>query len=274
MMRDARRAFARWSWVLAVCAACGGKGPTAPTETGTPAMCVPISFGSAPPAHFTFRYQEGVGGSDRELIENAAALAQRTFEARFGRGLMRPVTFDVRAASGGSFAGNSTVTLNVLHQGWTGAGVPRRTRIVAHEMFHLLQVEYGWPIDPNRWLWEGAAEYAGFAAAIDGGMVTYDQVKTCENDSYFGSSSPPLEQLDFTDPSGGSQTRYIVAWLAVDRLVGGYGGISRLTGMWDNAGAWDQRFEATFGKTPGQFYQEFAQYRQTLRNSQTGCRCL
>ena len=49
-----------------------------------------------------------------------------------------------------------------------------------HEFFHILQGEVGWPNQPIEWLFEGSAEYVGYAGVIQNGMITDAAVRACE----------------------------------------------------------------------------------------------
>ena len=135
-----------------------------------------------------------------------------------------------------------------------------------HEAFHVLQTETGWADDPNRWLREGAAEYVGYGAAIAAGLTTYENLRNCEIQIYInggGTATPRLEEITFALVSP-VNSRYAIAWLAVDRLAGGLSGTRVLKGMWERSGTWEQRFEQTFGKPVTVFYDEFAAYRDSL----------
>ncbi|MSO29951.1 MAG: hypothetical protein EXQ48_03270 [Acidobacteria bacterium] len=206
--------------------------------------------------------------ADRTLIENGVRTAQALFQGRFGRAVTGQTTVDVRAGSG-PFVAQGQGHLMTIYAGdarWSAISSTGRTRTVVHEAFHILQGEVGWAVDPTQWLFEGAAEYVGYTGAIDAGNTTYATVRNCEIQIYFdggGSATPPLETISFT-LSSAVNSRYAVAWLAVDRLTNGLNGLDRLKGMWEAPGSWDQRFQTAFSTTPVAFYADFAAYGPTL----------
>ena len=253
-------------WMLCFllsCFGCGSAGrssPSAPTLSG--------SSTATSIAGFTLNYEAGVTSVDRTLIENGIRTAQALFQGRFGRAITGQTTVDVKAGSG-PFVGQGQGHLVTIYAGdprWSGISSTSRTRTVVHEVFHILQGEVGWALDPTQWLFEGAAEYVGYAGAIDAGSATYTTVRNCEIQIYLdggGSATPPLETISFA-LSSSVNSRYALAWIAVDRLTGGLDGLGRLKGMWEMAGSWDQRLQAALSTTPAAFYADFAAYRLTL----------
>ena len=258
--------------LLTFTSACGGgSASTSPSPVPTPAATPSPQASIATPG-FTFTYETAVSSADRTLIENGVRTAQALFQSRFGRGVAGAVTVDVKATAGPTQAQGHAITISTGSTGWRDVGASARTRTVVHETFHVLQGEAGWALDPTRWLFEGAAEYVGYAGAIESGLTSEAAVRACEVEIYFnggGASTPRLEAISFSsDSSVGS--RYAVGWLAIDRLTGGVGNLSRLKGMWENAGAWDQRFQTTFSTSPSSFYDTFGAYRDALQRGTSG----
>ena len=132
---------------------------------------------------------------------------------------------------------------------------------MVHEMFHILQSEVGWPTAVGGWSHEGAAEYLGYMATVDAGMARYSEIQECQVANYFGAdgpNSPPLEQLSF-EAASTVRGRYLIAWLAWDRLLNGPGSVPRVATYWTSG------FMQAFGKTEQAFYEEFSSHRQSLR---------
>jgi hypothetical protein len=128
-------------------------------------------------------------------------------------------------------------------------------------MFHILQREVGWPGAWGDWLQEGSAEFLGDAVVINAGMAIIGEVRECQISNYFGAggpSAPPLEWLSFGHGNP-SPCRYLIAWLALDRLLGGPAGTPKLAAYWTSG------FQAAFGRTEQSFYQDFEQYRRGLQ---------
>jgi len=235
--------------------ACSRSSPTSPT---------PTDQGSLPPAVHV-DYDAGITAEDKTIIENAVTVASNYFQSHFQRTIAGPVTVKVWN-SNGPFAAKvpytgDVLTIYVQNEEWRTAGRMRRTKLVAHEMFHILQREAGWPNPWGGWLHEGSAEFMGDAIVIGAGMATIDEVRQCELANYFwldGPSAPPLDQLSFDDgnPTHG---RYAIAWLAWDRLLGGPDGTPKLVAYWTSG------FQAAFGQTEQSFSRDFEQYRRSLR---------
>jgi len=141
-----------------------------------------------------------------------------------------------------------------------------------HEFFHILQGEVGWPNQPIEWLFEGSAEYVGYAGVIQNGMITDAAARACEVEIYFnggGTATPPLHEISFS-LSSSVNSRYAVAWLGIDHLIGGLAGLPRLRGLWENAGTTEQQFQAAFGMTPVAFSSEFQNYRLSFQRGSGG----
>lgn len=265
----------RWLVVVsAVACGCGGSGGGSTPSTPTP---LPTPLPTPPIAGFTFNYESGVSSADRTLIEGGIRTAQALFEGRFGRAISVPTIVNVVAGDGPGTAQaqGHLITIYSGNSGWIRASSTGHLKTVVHEAFHVLQNEAGWAVinDPTQrlqteWLSEGSAEYVGYAGVIEAGATSYAAVRACEVQIYFnggGASTPPLQTIIFRPSEGASvNSRYAIAWIAVDRLTNGLDGIARLKGMWEAVGAWDQRFQAAFSRTPAGFYSEFADYRQGL----------
>ena len=251
---------------LLVLAACGGGAPAAPSSQSTP----PPAQDTAATVNVqgaTLNFAAGVTSPDRELITRAATAARSYFTSRFGRAIAGEVTVNVGAGTGPMQAQGHTVTLSTGEQSWIRRGPAGRTSTVMHEFFHVLQGEGGWTFQPIQWLFEGAAEYVGYDGAIELGLTTYQAVRACEIEIFFnggGLATPPLHEISFL-LSSTVGSRYSVAWLGIELLVGGPGGIGALRGMWEQSGSMDQRFERAFGRTALAFSSEFQSHRSTFQ---------
>lgn len=254
--------------VLVSALSCGGSSPSAPTPStaGTPAPD-PLPAAIVQVEGASLHFAAGVTAADRDLIAHAAVMARTFFLSRFGRTIAGTVTVNVGAGTGPMQAQGHIVTISAGEQSWASRSPVRRTSTVVHEFFHVLQGEGGWTFQPIQWLFEGAAEYVGYAAPIDAGMTTYATVRACEIEIYFnggGPSTPPLHEISFA-LSSPVASRYAVGWLAIDHLVGGLEGTGRLKGMWENSGSMEQRFLASFGSTPLDYSSTFQNHRLTYQ---------
>lgn len=251
---------------LLALAACGGGAPAAPSAQSGPAPSQDAA-GTVTVQGATLNFAAGVSASDRELITRAATAARSYFASRFGRAIAGEVTVNIGAGTGPMQAQGHTVTLSTGEQSWIRRGAAGRTSTVMHEFFHVLQGEGGWTFQPIQWLFEGAAEYAGYDGAIEMGLTTYQAVRACEIEIFFnggGLATPPLHEISFL-LSSTVGSRYAVAWLGIDLLVGGPAGIGSLRRMWENSGSMEERFERAFGRTPLAFSSEFQSHRSTFQ---------
>jgi hypothetical protein len=237
---------------------------TSPAPPVAPAPAPPATPAPAPTSSpVTYVFDAGVSESDRSIIESAAQLAQQYFQRQFNRAVQRAVTVTVRDADGpfGASAGGNAILVYTGHEGWRVTARIGRTKTMVHEMFHILQEEVGWPPPYGGWSHEGSAEYVGYMATVDAGMVSYDDVQRCQIANYFfadGASSPRLEHLSF-EPTSPVRGRYLIAWLAWDRLLNGPANVPRLARFWTSG------FTAAFGTAEPAFYDDFAAYRTALR---------
>jgi hypothetical protein len=250
---------------VAFACACGGNTSQAPTAPSTPSSPAP-----APPSPgtFTYQYDDAVSVQDRGYIESAVFLGRDFFQTQFGRGIVAGIRVTVRVSDPGysGQGGGNTLNIYTENAGWKNVGRIQKTRTVVHEMFHILQSEVAWPQGPT-WLVEGPAEYAGYGAVAAGGMATSDEIRTCQADKYVnggGASVPPLEDMDWS--LNGPSQRYLIAWLAVDKLLA-TPGISMLRRYWEAGGDWSGRFTSAFGQAPTDFFRDFAAFRQSLRGA-------
>jgi hypothetical protein len=81
---------------------------------------------------------------------------------------------DPRTATLGS---SSDIVVNTQNEGWLVVARVQKTKIMVHEMFHVLQSVNGWPTVQGGWGHESSAEYVGDSAIIDAGMATSAEFK-------------------------------------------------------------------------------------------------
>ena len=249
---------------------CGSSSPSTPSAPSAPASTTTTATTTtiAPIAPFLFDYDAAVTIVDRATIEAGFPMCQSYFQSIFGVTTADGIIVSVKADSNSvDQAGGRRISVSTLNDSWLVVGRAQRTKILCHELFHILQDQTSWSRDDTHWFLEGAAEYVGYASIISNGQASYDEVKTCQIDNYFGAggnSIVPLEQLSFPASRGS----YLVGWLALDKLLGGLGGVPTLSRYWQ-AGAWPQSFTSVFGFRADAFYTDFSQYRTTLRSSGT-----
>ena len=182
------------------------------------------------------------------------------------------MTITVHDAAGGStaVASPNAVTINAQTVDWVQAGPVTRRKILIHELFHVLQYDVLWipNLGDPSWLVEGSAEYVGYASLAGAGLMNYDEVKRCQTNKYFdfnAASLPELDSLSMQMPGA-----YAMAWLAVDRLVGGPSGIPKFATFWRAGTDSHHAFQVAFGPTMSTFTSDFKQYRRTLVRPEAG----
>jgi hypothetical protein len=213
--------------------------------------------------------------------ENAGAQAYAAF---YGMPLSRAQTFwpgQVATAGRESHCGALAIFVNASNSWWQSASTADHAKVLTHELYHVAQNELAGtagvigqaredeiPRGGPRWLIEGAAEYAGYAAASKAGMFNWTTVRS-EEQIETKTAPDPLQQ--FATQTGVTTAArpgaiYPIGFTAVDLLVK-KDGLGSLAAFWRAIGAgaaWQDAFQSTFGETVDAFYAEFAAYRSTL----------
>ena len=249
-------------------AGCGSRSsPTGPSITDS----APSSASVGP---VRFDYDAGIADTDKAVLEASVRIAIDYFQKQFHRALLGPVTVSVRNTDG-PFAvcgvdGTTVVTVYVRHRDWLIHGPMKRTKMMVHELYEILQKEVGWPGDWGGWLQDGSAEFVGEAAVIDAGMANIDEVRRCRIEMYFAANGPSAAPLEHVFDPGADPTgvRYEIAWLAWDLLLNGPAGVPKI------ATYWSSDFGTAFGRTEDRFCQEFGQYRRALQSPSGACSSL
>lgn len=162
----------------------------------------------------------------------------------------------------------SSITINVGRAIWRLETPAERQKVVAHEYFHVIQ---NWlhgtssPQPDSFFLVEGSAEYAGYAAIIDAGLMSYADFRNAMLRRLRSEplKLPPLEQTTEDSP-GGIFPKYFLSALAVDYLVGpdGVRPLAQYFALRRDAPV-EPAFNAAFAGTTRTFYSSFALWRRT-----------
>ncbi len=165
----------------------------------------------------TFSYETAVPAADRALVERAARDSDQYYRSVFGVGV-RSARIEVSVTNGPAGIWGITDTQRIrlfLGSGdWVRGPGYERYRIVAHEMFHLLQLQLsGGRQIPEVWLHEGAAEYMAYRAADVAGEVSYGYARSLAVDAA-ERIIRPLNLIQPADPGF-----YPVVFLAVDQQM-------------------------------------------------------
>jgi hypothetical protein len=186
-----------------------------------------------------------------------------------------------RWASGGTTALGSTggIFLYWAHPSWQ-AGAGESQKIIAHELFHVFQVQLDKlgarnEVTPSSqvrasgpvWLEEGAAEMIGYHVASDRGLTSYPSVLASQI-ARSKQVTQPLSALQTYDEFNVVPNPYSFGHVAADHLVGvAPGGVPALTTYYNALGsgtAWPTAFQSAFGLSVDAYDANFAAYRSKL----------
>ncbi len=267
-----------------------------PTESPAAASS-PTLTPFAAPSSVTFKYDDGVTDDQRQTIESGIGLG-RLYEGDAGPVIVTAYTnFDNLANEADKYyhrpstsrasttfrqaflshiwrASSSPGTIWVwVNDMWKSLTVPMRLHTMAHEYFHEIQMHLAnkevtatGPI----WLYEGAADYAGFGAvAFANRGYTMAQIDQYKITASRGMLSPLSSMITLGDTEAeDTEYPYQVGYLAIEYLIPNRGsdGLSVLKNFWQAQGkgaSWQDAFKQTFGMSVDDFYPRFEQYRQT-----------
>lgn len=245
-----------------------------PTPAPTPDPEVSLPDGPDEPNAIRIEVLGEPPEDQRVLVDYAATLARDYFFRQLGFYLDGPVLINVLhmpdlPVHAATFlrdgARISAVTINVGQRTWEMETPLERTKVVAHEYFHVLQNWLRGSTDTTAdplFIVEGAAEYAGYMTVIDAGQMTVEEFRdgVVESIRLQRVRLAPLDRL--TDDGPLALTGYQLAALAVDRLVGRQGivPLARYTAL-RRTFAPPEAFEAAFGSTLQAFYRDVALWR-------------
>ena len=168
--------------------------------------------------------------------------------------------------------------INTSSPGWTssspiigGPVAEGRLHTLVHEWLHIFQREAGGYNGPfPHWLNEGGAHYVAARTLADNNVYPYARIR----EGHLGEAAKVREDLKSMESAQGFYgagspyaDEYSLGFLATEFLVNGLPneGIPAITKFWQEIGKgvpWSTAFQASFGKTPDQFYYEFESFRK------------
>lgn len=234
-------------------------------------------------ATITFNFAATTSANDQQLIRDTVEYARDFLQTAFGRTLQRNTTITTLGPIGGcsngggaAFTGPQNMTICTGNPGWRDHRPVTQSKILIHEMFHLLQFEQRWLGGPPgstgpHWLIEGAAEYVGWLGIAARGDVTFDTAHGCmlKEVADFAVRQPPgLPNLNaFDSPRNfGNGPVYPLAMIGAAQLINGSSLAQLLAygAALANGTAWATAFTEAFGTTEMDFYAQFPAYKAGL----------
>lgn len=176
-------------------------------------------------------------------------------------------------------AGWHGVFVNLYASGWATYGLIDRQKILAHELFHLVQQQLendpsncgSTPPDQVRacgptWLIEGSAETMGYRVAAARGLLDLAGLESQLRQRVRGTT---LTLASLETYSGQSQAgSWDTMHLAADHLAEiAPHGVQSFLDFWRAIGAglpWPDAFQSAFGMTVAQYYAAFDAFRASL----------
>lgn len=249
----------------------------APTATPVPTPLPEVALPAGPdePNVITFDVIGDASEDQVVLVQYAAELARDFYFRELGFHLDGPVAINVidspdLPVHAATFLRDgeriSSITVNVGQTAWALETPLERTKVVAHEYFHVLQNWLRASTDTSAdppFIIEGSAEYAGYATVIDAGQLTPAGFRESLIDRLRGQRIrlPALDRL--TDEGPLALTSYTLFALAVDMLVAtrGIAPLAKYALLRRNQPV-APSFEAAFGRSLSAFYADFAVWRR------------
>ncbi len=266
--------------------------PDRSTFPATPAP--PAAAPSITPDEVQFRFGEGVAPAERAIMQKGMAVATTMLGGAGQVTVYANTDLDALAASAERFYGRSANSpasmsfhsaflngaLAISDKGgiwiwvsddWKQSSPDYRIHTMVHEYFHIVQAFLAKKALASTgpiWLYEGAADFAGFRALETiHSKTTPDQVHADRVTGSRGMASPLRSIISYKDTQPQDPFYpYYVGYLAVEYLTNKHAGgsLETLEKYWSAqaAGAsWESASQQVFGIPLSEFYDEFEQYR-------------
>ena len=201
-------------------------------------------------------------------------LAQE-YSARTGS----PIEFSRQVWTRSTAVGMSgALIVNAASSSWAPASDTQRSKIIAHEIYHVVQNAWiggdligrvgddAVPRGGPRWLIEGSAEFIAYRAVAAAALVDFAAARA-EQIRRSRDTSAPLRDLELlAGMNQAGQAAYPLSFIAVEFLIRERSPTA-LANFWRSivsGKTWEQAFEAEFGRSIDAFYVEFESYRRNL----------
>ena len=220
---------------------------------------------------FTYLFEDGVIEVDRQLVRQGVEAGVAFLDDRLG-GVGRGLCIDTRVNlartdQGEYFHGRRLIVLFTNDTGWgsiRGNEHPswHLAKTAAHEYAHYWQGEFTRGLGEHipGWLREGLADYVGFYAIIEAGLISEAEGRAYSVEEASRRGARTLESHEILDAN--NSMNYGLALLAIERLVS-KAGVGALRTFWMALGraSWGDALQSAFGMAPAEFYADFESFR-------------
>ncbi len=228
-------------------------------------------------ASITYIVDQEVSPADESLIREGFTLAQDFAFHVLDVDEMGSFVVEIRGDDYDDrfvgYANSNHIITQPNHPLWVETYPPlRRQQHPVHEYFHLVQEELSGTTNPVQmgpvWMLEGTAEYFGWLALEEAGIVSSDEVRLYHmaNVTHDQTIGPLMTYETGTDLYRFGSS-YSLSALGVEMLVE-RAGISSLADFYRGLkdGSWSDSFTAAFDFTPTEFYALFEENRLGFGN--------
>jgi hypothetical protein len=224
----------------------------------------------------SFSIGSGVSAQDEDDVREGVRLAQDYLAQELSAEARGPVAVNVRDGISPvnpriiGFSGGEFLVIYTGSEGWEASPPFARIQVVVHEYVHVVTAKLLTGANPPRptWLDEGAAEYLGYRAVADRGLVA-----TWDVDAYNGAmlgsgpEVPALADLEsLPEFQASSAPVYSLAYFAV-RWLADEAGPDSIAAYYEALAAgsdWPDAFASAFGHDVESFYHIFAGWQDEM----------
>lgn len=232
---------------------------------------------------FTFDYG-AASTTEQQIVFDAVTFASTFYQQAIGRTVTQATTITLSSTAQGcagagssAFSGIRFTTICYANTGWTTHGTVNKTKILIHEVFHLIQFEMRWLGNPSgnvgaHWMNEGSAEYFGWLGVANRGSLSMETARGCmvKEVADFAQQQPPglpnLDQLETPSSFNRPGNAYAIAMLGADQMATRTSASAILTygsSIAANA-SHASAFQSAFGMSLSAFYDQFPGYKNSL----------
>jgi hypothetical protein len=148
--------------------------PAAEPVADSPTPITPTS--TAPPT-VDYAFADAIPAGERDSVKAGIDIALAYFSG-LGTPLQQSVTVQVRGDAGDcpytATASQHMILVCGASDVWRGSSQLQRSKILVHELYHVVQFDLGSARVAPWWIIEGSAEYVAYSAVIDHGLISRD----------------------------------------------------------------------------------------------------